>query len=138
MKTMNSEIKRLRIRHLAIFLVLLLIEVIIALFIRDRFIRPYVGDMLVVVLVYFAVRVIIPNGVRGLPFWVFLFAAGIEMLQYFRVVEILGLQHNQLMKTIIGTTFDWNDIICYACGGVAAALYEYAVRIIARRRASHK
>ena len=37
-----------RIFYIISFLVIFCIEVLIALYVRDRFIRPYVGDMLVV------------------------------------------------------------------------------------------
>lgn len=47
-------------------------EVLIALYVRDRFIRPYVGDMLVVVLVYSFVRIFLPTGIPRMPFYVFL------------------------------------------------------------------
>ena len=41
-----------RFFYIISFLLIFCIEVLIALYVRDNFIRPYVGDMLVVVLVY--------------------------------------------------------------------------------------
>ena len=43
---------RQRMGYLAAFVILFLIEAAIALWVHDRFIRPYIGDVLVVVLVY--------------------------------------------------------------------------------------
>ena len=37
-------------------LLLFIVEVMIALFVHDNFVRPYVGDYLVVMLIYCAVR----------------------------------------------------------------------------------
>ena len=51
----NSVIERMmkkRIFYIISFLVIFCIEVLIALYVRDNFVRPYVGDVLVVVLVY--------------------------------------------------------------------------------------
>ena len=80
-----------RIFYIISFLVIFCIEVFIALYIRDSFIRPYMGDALVVVLVYSFVRIFIPTGVPRLPFYVFLFACFVEVLQYFQLVETLVL-----------------------------------------------
>ena len=64
-----------RTAYLLATLLIFLLELFIALFVRDNFIRPYVGDMLVVVLVYTCVRVLFPEKPRLLPLYVFLFAA---------------------------------------------------------------
>lgn len=114
-----------RKKNAIIFLMILLVEVFIALFVHDKFVRPYVGDMLVVVLIYFAVRIVIPRGCRFLPLYVFLFAFLVEVLQYFHLVEVLGVENNRFLRTILGATFDVKDIICYAVGGLAVMLYEY-------------
>ena len=45
-----------RIFYIISFLVIFCIEVFIALYVRDSFVRPYMGDALVVVLVYSFVR----------------------------------------------------------------------------------
>ncbi len=98
--------------------ILFIIELLIALFVHDSFIRPYVGDVLVVVLIYTFVRMFLPEGVRLLPLYIFLFAAGVEVLQYFRIAEVLGLSDNRILSVIIGSVFDWKDILCYGVGCV--------------------
>lgn len=116
--------KQRRRMYVAATIVLLAIEIGIALFIHDVFIRPYVGDMLVVVLIYTFVRIFIPKGVRLLPLWVFVFAAGVEVLQYFRIGEVLGLSDNRILSVVIGSTFDVKDIVCYGVGCGLIFLYE--------------
>lgn len=113
-----------RMLYAVVFLILTVIEVLIALFVRDRFIRPYVGDMIVVVVVYCFVRIWIPERVRLMPLWVFLFAVCVEVLQYFRIVEVLGVENNTFLRTLIGTSFAWEDILCYAVGCVVLAVWE--------------
>jgi uncharacterized membrane protein len=47
---------RLHKRYLAAFFLLLATEIFIALFVHDKIFRPYVGDILVVILLYALVR----------------------------------------------------------------------------------
>ena len=42
--------KKLRIIYAALFFAVLLTEIFIALFVKDNFVRPYVGDVLVTIL----------------------------------------------------------------------------------------
>ena len=116
---------RKRLFYAIVFFLLLFIEVLIALFVHDRFVRPYVGDMIVVVVVYCFVRIVIPERFRLMPLWVFLFAVCVEVLQYFRIVEVLGVENNAFLRTLIGTSFAWEDILCYAVGCVVLAAWEW-------------
>ncbi len=103
---------------------LFVVELLIGLFVHDNFIRPYVGDVLVVVLIYTFVRIFLPEGVRLLPLYIFLFAAGVEVLQYFRIVDVLGLSDNRILSVVIGSVFDWKDIACYGVGCIVLGVYE--------------
>lgn len=113
-----------RLVYIAATILLLCIEVIIALFVHDNFIRPYVGDILVVVVIYTFIRILIPDKIKLLPLYIFLFAALVEVLQLFKIVEILGLSDNSFLSIVIGSTFDIKDIICYAIGCVLLIVYE--------------
>lgn len=73
--------KKLRTTYAVIFGVLLLTEIIIALFVHDNFVRPYIGDVLVTVLLCCLCRIVIPKGVPLLPLYVFIFAALVETAQ---------------------------------------------------------
>lgn len=120
---MNNK-KRQRLRYAAAFVVLLMIECYIALFVRDAFIRPYIGDVLVVVLIYCLIRIVVPVGIKGLPFYVFLLAAAVEISQYFQLAKLLSLDQYKLMHVILGSTFDVKDIICYGAGALLIWLWE--------------
>lgn len=128
----DGSVKERRIRYAGVFLMMLFAEVFIALFIKDQFIRPYVGDILVVILVYFAVRVVIPTGCRLLPVYVFVFAVLVEVLQYFHFAEALGVADVPVIGTILGSTFDWKDIACYALGCLGLGIYQWARRYYER------
>jgi len=113
-------LKSRRIRYAAIFCGLLAVEVCIALFVHDAFVRPYVGDMLVTLLLCCMCRVACPDKVRLLPVFVFVFAACVEIGQYFDLVALLGLADNRLLSIALGRTFSWPDLLCYAVGCTAA------------------
>ncbi len=110
--------------YLAMTVFWLAVEVVIACYVHDRFIRPYVGDLLVVVVVYCFVRIWVPQGVRLLPLYVFLFAAGVEVLQYFHLVELLGVGNNTFLRVVLGSVFDVKDILCYGIGCVFLEGFE--------------
>ena len=107
-----------RILYAVATLLLLLIEVMIALYVHDDFIRPYVGDILVVIVIYTFIRIIVPEKCKLIPLFIFIFATGVELLQLANIVEILGVADNKFLKTLIGSVFDVKDIICYAVGCV--------------------
>lgn len=113
-----------RLGYILAFTILLITEILIALFVRDDFIRPYGGDILVTVLICAAVRIVFPTGVRLLPLWVFLFAAAVEIGQYFNFVTLLGLGNIAFFRILLGSTFSPADLICYAVGCVLFLLGE--------------
>ena len=117
-RSLNS-VARLRMGYGLAALLLFVIEVLIALFVRDRFIRPYGGDILVTLLICCVIRVILPRGYR-LPMGggVLAFAILVEIGQYFGLVYLLGLGHIEFFRILIGTGFSWWDMLCYAAGCV--------------------
>lgn len=97
-------------------LIIFVVEVLIALYVDDHFIRPFGGDILVVILIACIIRIIRPDGSPLLSLWVFVFAVLVEVAQYINVVEILGLQDIPLFVVLIGTSFSFIDILCYLAG----------------------
>ena len=108
--------------------ILLITEVLIALYVHDSFIRPYIGDVLVVIVIYTFIRIFIPERYRLLPLWVFLFAVGVEMLQFVHIVELLGLKDNRFFSLLVGSVFDIKDIICYATGCLLLGIHELFIQ----------
>lgn len=125
---------KLRITYLLIFILLFASEVSIALFVHDSFVRPYIGDVLVVALVCAFLRIFLPDKIRLLPLFSTAFAVFIEGLQYFDFANLIGLADNKIVSTVIGRTFDTKDIICYIAGGL---LFFAAEQIFRRKRHEH-
>jgi hypothetical protein len=95
---------------------LFLIEVFIAISIDDSFVRPFVGDVLIVVLIYWLVRTFWKIRYNIAALSVLVFALTIEILQYFNLVDILGVRKYKIISIAIGSTFDWKDIFAYILG----------------------
>jgi hypothetical protein len=93
-----------------------IVEVLIALFIRDNFVRPYLGDVLVVILIYCFVKSIFNLPVFTVALFVLIFSFTIEFLQYINIVEKLGMEKSVIARTVIGTSFAWIDILAYVVG----------------------
>ena len=125
---MNISNCKSRIIYSVATLILLLIIVFIALFVRDDFIRPYGGDVLITIFICCFVRIFFQGKIKLLPIWVFLFAVAVEVGQYFGIVDIIGLGHIRFFRILIGTSFSWADIICYAVGCGVFALAELTTR----------
>ncbi|MCU0525397.1 MAG: DUF2809 domain-containing protein [Elainella sp. Prado103] len=106
-------------------ILLFVTEVYIALFFNDRIIRHWVGDVLVILLIYCFLRTFWKIRVTPAIVGVFGFACGIEVLQAFDLVGRLGLRHNRLVATVLGTTFDWKDILAYALGAAIVLVWEH-------------
>lgn len=121
---MKKENLMPRAAYAVSFAVILIIEILIALFVRDSVIRPYGGDILVTILLCCFVRMIFMEKIPLLPLWVFLFAVTVEVLQYFDIVSILGLGDIKFFAILIGNSFSFVDIICYAVGCVLFYLRE--------------
>ena len=111
-------------RHFFIAIVLFIVLVLIALFVRDRFIRPIFGDFLVVIFMYHAVRAVLDVPKRLLCIALLLFSFSVEIGQYYDLVGMLGLRGNRVAEIIIGTGFSWIDMLAYSLGAGAVYLYE--------------
>lgn len=122
---MRNSIKwRFDKRYFIIFLILFLVEIIIALFVNDKVIRPYGGDALVVILIYYFLKSFIQTRTIYLVISVILFAYLVEISQYLHLIKMLNMQDNIVMKTILGHSFSWGDILAYTIGGVICYLID--------------
>ena len=121
-------LKKPRVLYALLFLGLLITEVLIALYVHDSFIRPYFGDVLVTILLCCFCRIFIPRKLPALPVYVFLFATAVEVSQYFDLVKLLGLENNRFLSVLMGRSFAFLDILCYAAGCLLFFLLELWVR----------
>ena len=105
--------------YFAATILLFFTELFIALFIKDEFIRPKVGDFLVVILIYSFLKTFWNAPPLKVGICVLLFAIAVEVGQYFELVNLLGLGHSKLARIVIGTHFAWGDLVAYTLGVLA-------------------
>lgn len=108
---------------LAATIILFVIEVLIAMYVTG-IVRSYVGDILVVMLIYCFFRSFTKRVQFLLPVYVFLFAVLIEIGQACHLAERLSLEPGSALSIAIGTSFAWWDIVCYAIGSAVCFLFE--------------
>ncbi|RYD64138.1 MAG: DUF2809 domain-containing protein, partial [Sphingomonadales bacterium] len=95
-------------------LALFAIEVVIALYVRDRFVRPYLGDTLAALLVYCGLRAVTRLEVVPAALAAFAVAALVELGQLIGILDLLGWRDSALARTLLGTGFEWKDFVAYA------------------------
>ena len=94
---------------------LLLLEVLIALYMHDRFVRPYAGDFLATIFVYCLLRSFVRASVGRLAATALAISYLLEGLQYFNLLDRLDW-HSRAARIIFGSHFEWSDIIAYTLG----------------------
>ena len=107
---------KFRKEYLIASIILFLTEVFIGMYVKDQFIRPYGGDYLVVILLYTILRTFWNERVKVVAYSVLIFSFVLEILQYFKLVELLHLDHIKLARIVIGTSFAWEDLVAYFLG----------------------
>lgn len=107
-----------RIIYLILFGIIFIIECLIAIFLKQGFIRENVGDILVVPCIYALLRVVFPQNIKYLALYVLIFAIIVEILQLLNITTILS-NNNKILSIVLGGTFDVKDIICYIIGFVS-------------------
>jgi len=114
---------KLNKRYFGIFWLVLVTEIAIAIFYFHRFIRGFVGDVLVIPLMYTFLRTFFELDLKKTLLALVLFAFGIEIIQYFEVLETLEVT-NKLIKTVLGTAFELTDLLAYMIGAVLVYIIE--------------
>lgn len=104
-----------------------IVEVSIATIFKDwYFIRAFLGNILVVILLYTLVYSLFKvRKTTILVLSIFAFSVVVEVLQYFKIAEHLGFKEGSIGYIVIGNYFSWEDIVCYAIGCLVVLGVEY-------------
>ena len=115
-------------RYAGLTVVLFLVELGLALFVRDDFFRPFVGDVLVVVLIYSFLRIFLQNRSYRLVVAVCGFAFLVEFIQMFDPIGLFQLQKYKVLSIVVGRTFSRLDLLAYVVGSGLNALLLFGER----------
>ncbi|WP_312323498.1 DUF2809 domain-containing protein [Soonwooa sp.] len=112
-------------KNLIIAVIIFIIEFLIATTFKDIvFVRAYLGDVLVVMLMYYFVKAFVEVDNTKLIIALLIFSCVIEFLQYFHFAEMIGFKDNKIAMIVLGNSFSWIDILCYLAGGLILYLIE--------------
>lgn len=115
-------------KYLGVGLIIFLVEIFIALKVDDQIIRPYIGDVLVVILIYVVIKGVTSKPTKKLPIYIFIFTVVVEISQLFNIGSLLGLTGNKVVMVLLGSTFDIKDIIMYGVGALLLLEWERLLR----------
>lgn len=114
-----------RIKFAVLCVVLLVTEILIGTY-ATGWVRYYLGDVLVVILLYALARLVSPDKPEKwyvLPTGILIFAFIVEFLQLWGFCDKFGIT-NRLLRIIIGTGFSVVDLLCYVAGILPCYLGE--------------
>lgn len=112
------------LKYFLISIFIFLIEVLIATKLKDVFfVRAYLGDVIVVMLLYTLIKSFFSVNNEKLILGILIFSCLLEFAQYFNIAEKLGFRKGSLMYIIIGNSFSWIDILCYGVGCLLIYLF---------------
>jgi len=108
---------RFNLKYLLLTILIFLIEVLIATVLKDIFfIRAYLGDVIVVMLIFTFMKSFFVLNNTKLILGILAFSCLVEFAQFFKIADKLGFREGSLMYIVIGNSFSWIDILCYAVG----------------------
>lgn len=116
---------KFNIYYFIAFVILFIGEVLIALYAHDEFVRPLLGDFLVVIMLYCLVKSVVKKQEFEIGLFVLIFAYLVELGQYYQLVKLVGLGDNQLANIVFGNFFSWVDIVMYTLGIMLVLTFEY-------------
>ena len=116
---------KFNIYYFIAFIILFIGEVLIALYAHDEFVRPLLGDFLVVIMLYCLVKSVVKKQEFEIGLFVLIFAYLVELGQYYQLVKLVGLGDNQLANIVFGNFFSWVDIVMYTLGIMLVLTFEY-------------
>ncbi|ASU32283.1 hypothetical protein MuYL_0380 [Mucilaginibacter xinganensis] len=101
-----------------LYIILISIAIISGLLSREFKVVPvFIGDILWATMVYFILRMLFTHKTLNFAIVVsLLFCFAIEFSQLYKAPWIDNLRHTLFGRLVLGETFLWSDLLCYASG----------------------
>lgn len=116
--------RKQRTLYILTAVLLFILEVLIERYVHDGFVRPYLGDFLVVILVYAVLMSVSYLKVLTAAAGTLVFAYAIETAQYVQLIKLLGLDEYNWARVVLGTSFSWWDMLMYTLGVLFVLVLE--------------
>ncbi len=107
---------------------LFIIEVFIATFVHDAFVRPYLGDLFVVILLYCSIRSFLQVNTLKTAFAVLIISYLIEISQFFNLTRLAGWENSKIASLMLGSSFSFIDILMYTLGILIVIIIEIKIK----------
>lgn len=124
--------KRLVYFSLAI-LCFIICVLIVKLFNNNPLIRGFIGDIVVIWLIYFFIKGFYDFHSLKLAVFTLALAFATEFLQYLKLIAFFGLEHNAMARLILGSVFDPYDLMAYTVGAVLVYIIDAKVLQVSQR-----
>jgi hypothetical protein len=121
---MPAEVLTFRRGYFLLATLLFSVEAGIAAFAHDALLRPYGGDLLATVLLYCLLRSFWAAPVARTVWASLLVSYLIEAAQYAHLLAYLGLAHSTAAQLLLGSQFQWGDLLAYTLGALLVAGVE--------------
>jgi len=115
---------RRNIYILILFMSFIFCALIVAFFEGNLLIRGFIGDVIVIILLYTFIKSFKDVNTKKLSIFVFFLSWFIEISQYFKFIEFIGLSNYRMARVVLGTTFDSKDLIAYTIGVIVIYLFD--------------
>ncbi len=114
--------------YFLVAVLLLIIEIAIAIFFKEGFVRHTFGDFLVVILLYCFFKSFLRAHSLGIALTTLGIAFIIEFLQLTSFLQLFGLKHSKWANLVFGNSFSFQDLIAYTLGILAVLIFEKVIR----------
>ncbi len=115
-----------RLYYLIAFILLFCVEFAIATYLKGGFIRGYLGDLLVVILVYAGLMTVSILSVKTGLLTTGIVALSIELLQLIDLTQYFEGNAKKVATLVLGSHYSWLDLLMYALGILLVWLLERA------------
>lgn len=124
-----------RLPYIIGFVLLVAAEVCIGVFYFSKFIRAYLGDVIIVWVLYCLFRSFVPRKFNScaVAVGILVFSFAVEFLQKMHIADILGVK-NELLRIIIGTSYAPEDLWCYTVGTAVTLLQIFLYQQLKKRK----
>lgn len=113
---------QIKFNYLCISILLLITEILIAIFAKDEFIRPVLGDYLAALFVFYVLATFLKISEIKTALISLFICYFIEGLQFMHILEVFDLEKYSILKIIVGTSFSWTDMLAYTLGIITVLL----------------
>ncbi len=110
-------------RYFTPFLLVLVAEIAIAIFYFHRFVRGFLGDLLVIPLMYYLLRTISSLKHRPTILLVLLIGFITEVFQWLSLIQHLEI-NDSFARLVLGNTYDPLDLLAYVLGAILVLVIE--------------